>query len=55
MRNIVVGVDGSLEARDALELTATLAAALGARIDVLHARTLAGFGGSGGALPLPSP
>jgi nucleotide-binding universal stress UspA family protein len=56
MRNIVVGVDGSLESRRALELTATLAAALGARIDVLHARTLVGFGGAaGGALPPPEP
>jgi len=55
MRNIVVGVDGSLESRRALEVTATLAAALGARIDVLHARTLSGFGGSGEALPPPEP
>jgi len=55
MHNIVVGVDGSLESRRALEVTATLAAALGARIDVLHARTLAGFGGVGEALPPPEP
>ena len=55
MRNIVVGVDGSPESRRALEVTATLAAALGARIDVLHARTLAGFGGRGDALPPPEP
>jgi nucleotide-binding universal stress UspA family protein len=55
MRNIVVGVDGSLESRRALELTATLAAAIGARVDVLHARSLAGFGGAGGALPPPEP
>jgi nucleotide-binding universal stress UspA family protein len=45
MRNIAVGVDGSLESRRALEFTATLAAALGAHVDVLHARTLVGFGG----------
>jgi nucleotide-binding universal stress UspA family protein len=55
MRNIVVGVDGSLESRRALEVTATLAAALGARVDVLHARTLTGFGASSGALPPPEP
>jgi nucleotide-binding universal stress UspA family protein len=55
MRNIVVGVDGSLESRRVFEVTATLAAALGGRIDVLHARTLAGFGGSSEALPPPEP
>ena len=55
MRTLVVGVDGSLESRRALEVTATLAAALGARVDVLHARTLAGFGGTIGGLPPPVP
>jgi nucleotide-binding universal stress UspA family protein len=53
MQTIAVGVDGSPESRRALELTATLAAALGAHVDVLHARTLVGFGG-GGTLPPPS-
>jgi nucleotide-binding universal stress UspA family protein len=55
MRNIAVGVDGSLESRRALEVTATLAAALGAHVDVLHARSLVGFGGAGAEPPAPEP
>ena len=53
--NIVVGVDGSPEASRALEMTARLSEAFGGHIDVLHARSLDGFGGSaeGGALPGP--
>jgi nucleotide-binding universal stress UspA family protein len=35
-------------------MTAALAGALGAHVDVLHARSLVGFGGAGGAAPSPS-
>ena len=52
--NIAVGVDGSPESWRALEMTARLAEAFGSHIDVLHARSLAGFGG-GESLPPPGP
>jgi nucleotide-binding universal stress UspA family protein len=41
---IAVGVDGSAQSRRALELVAVLAAALDAHVDVIHARSLAGYG-----------
>jgi nucleotide-binding universal stress UspA family protein len=51
--NIVVGVDGSPESSRALEMTARLAEAFGGHIDVLHARSLGGFGG--GEAPTAAP
>jgi nucleotide-binding universal stress UspA family protein len=53
--NIAVGMDGSPESWRALELSARLAEAFGGHIDVLHARSLEGFGGSAtqGATPAP--
>jgi nucleotide-binding universal stress UspA family protein len=52
--NIVVGVDGSPESWRALEMTAQMAKAFRGHIDVLHARSLDGFGtGDGGAAPAP--
>jgi nucleotide-binding universal stress UspA family protein len=53
--NIAVGVDGSPESWRALEMTARLAEAFGGHIDVLHARSLEGFGGDAGGGPMPGP
>jgi nucleotide-binding universal stress UspA family protein len=51
--NIAVGVDGSPESWRALEMTARLAEAFGGHIDVLHARSMEGFSGGGGAAAAP--
>ena len=52
--NIVVGVDGSPESRRALEMTALMGTAFGGHIEVLHARSLDGFGADD-ELPPPGP